>query len=167
MRLERLCGPEATIYSVIWKGSGETLFEQFIRACTGNFNAEMQEIMARLYQIGHTTGARETFFKHEGNREFVEKYGKYTYALYDKTNKNLRLYCIRFSDCVVVLGGGGHKAKSTRRWQDEPKLSEEVHTVMELAAVLLEQLRTGALHWSANGKELQGTFNNYNNEPKQ
>lgn len=59
-------------------------------------------------QIEYTTGAREIYFKHEGDNAFVRKFGKYLWALHDEEEKKLRLYCIRFANVAIILGGGGH-----------------------------------------------------------
>ena len=50
---------------------------------------------------------------------FVSKYGKFVWALYDDEEKNLRLFCIKFSSVAIILGGGGSKDKFVIKWQDD------------------------------------------------
>ncbi|MFN4233242.1 MAG: hypothetical protein ACK4IK_00400 [Bacteroidia bacterium] len=157
-------GSEATIYSIIPEGEDETLFEKFVDEYKESYKDEIKDILKRLMQIGHTTGARESFFKHEGDNEFVRKYGKYIWALYDDEEKKLRLYCIRFANVAIILGGGGYKDKSVIKWQDDEKLSEEVRKVMAYAECIIKQLDDGDLYWSNNGTELEGNLKNYDNE---
>ncbi len=164
VELEDFSGNAAKIYSIIPEGEEETLFDKFVDENSTSNRKELKEIVSRIKQIGQTTGARENFFKHEGDNEFVRKYGKYVWALYDEEESNLRLYCIRFSGIAIILGGGGFKDKSVIKWQDGPKLSEEVKKVMKYAENILKQLDDGDLHWSKNGIELEGNLKNYDNE---
>lgn len=90
--------------------------------------------------------------------------GGYVYALYDEEESNLRLYCIRFSNVAVILGGGGFKDKSIRQWQEDPKLSNEVRLMMAYAESILKQLDEKDLYWSVDGKELEGNLKNYDND---
>ena len=125
-------GSEAKVYSIIPEGENETLFEKFLDENITRFKDEIKEILQRLMQIGHTNGAREIYFKHEGDKEFVRKYGKYVWALYDDEERKLRLYCIRFANVAIILGGGGYKDNSVIKWQEDEKLSEEVRKIMDL-----------------------------------
>ena len=84
--------------------------------------------------------------------------------MYDDEERKLRLYCIRFANVAIILGGGGYKDKSVIKWQDDEKLSEEVRKVMAYAKSIIKQLDDGDLYWSNNGTELEGKFKNYDNE---
>jgi hypothetical protein len=92
VEMEPYSGSEAKVYSIIPEGEEETLFEKFVDENKVSYKDEIKDILKRLKQIGHTTGARESFFKHEGDTEFVRKYGKYVWALYDDEERKLRLY---------------------------------------------------------------------------
>jgi hypothetical protein len=164
VEMETFSGSEAKIYSIIPEGEEETLFEKFVDENVAAFKYEVQDILKRLKLIGHKTGARESFFKHEGDRDFVNKYGGYVWALYDDEESNLRLYCIRFSNVAIILGGGGHKAKSVRKWQEDEKLSEEAQKIMAYAEIILKQLDDGDLYWSEDRTELEGNLKNYDND---
>jgi len=162
--MEPFSGSEAKVYSIIPEGEEETLFNKFVDENAVAYKEEVKDILKRLMQIGHTTGARESFFKHEGDKEFLRKFGNYVWALYDDNEKKLRLYCIRFANVAIILGGGGYKDKSVRKWQDDKKLSEEVRKVMAYAESILKQLDDGDLYWSADRTELEGNLKNYDNE---
>ena len=87
--MEPYSGSEAKVYSIIPEGEEETLFEKFVDENLVSYKEEIKDILKRLKQIGHKTGARESFFKHEGDNEFVRKYGKYVWALYDDEERKL------------------------------------------------------------------------------
>ncbi len=162
--MDPFSGSEVKVYSIIPEGEEETLFNKFVDENAVAYKEEVKDILKRLMQIGHTTGARESFFKHEGDKEFLRKFGNYVWALYDDNEKKLRLYCIRFANVAIILGGGGYKDKSVRKWQDDKKLSEEVRKVMAYAESILKQLDDGDLYWSADRTELEGNLKNYDNE---
>jgi hypothetical protein len=159
--MEPFSGSEAKVYSIIPEGENITLFEKFVDENKVVYKEEIKDILKRLKQIGHATGARESFFKHEGDNEFFRKYGKYVWALYDDEEKKLRLYCIRFTNVAIILGGGGYKDKSVLKWQDDENLSEEARKIIAYAEIILKQLDDGYLYWSNNGAELEGNLKNY------
>lgn len=164
VEMEPYSGSEAKVYSIIPEGEEQTLFEKFVDENLVSYKDEIKDILKRLKQIGHTTGARESFFKHEGDTEFVKKYGKWVWALYDDDEKKLRLYCIRFANVAIILGGGGYKDKSVIKWQEDEKLSEEVRNIMAYAESILKRIDDRDLYWSTDKKELIGSLKNYNNE---
>lgn len=159
VELQPYSGSEAKVYSLIPMGEDETLFEMFVDEYKVEFINEIKYIIQTIYQIGHTTGARSSFFKqHEG------KYGDFVCALFDVPEKNLRVYCIRFGMVAVILGGGGEKAEGVRAWQDDEKLSKEANLMIEYAKDILQRMDEGDLYWSKDRTELQGNLKNYDNE---
>lgn len=159
VELQPFSGSEAKVYSLIPMGEDETLFEMFVDEYKVEFKNEIKYIIQTIYQIGHITGARSSFFKqHEG------KYGDFVCALFDVPEKNLRVYCIRFGMVAVILGGGGEKAEGVRAWQDDEKLSKEANLMIEYAKDILQRMDEGDLYWSKDRTELQGNLKNYDNE---
>lgn len=141
-----------------------SLFDTFILEHRDSFKDEIKEISSRISQIGKTTGARENFFKPEGDSKFRNRYGDLIYALYDTKKSKLRLYCIRLSNVVVILGGGGHKPKSIQKWQDDEKLSEKVNEIMRYASCISKQIDEGDLYWSEDKCKLRGNFRKFDYE---
>jgi hypothetical protein len=164
VKIDQFSGSEAGIYSIIPEGWDETLFDKFYDENIANYKYEIKDIIKRLTQIGKTTGAREGFFKHEGDNEFVRNNGRYVWALYDDDERKLRLYCIKFASVAIILGGGGYKDKSVIKWQEDEKLSIEVRKIMAYAECILQQLDEGDLHWANGGTELEGNLKNYDND---
>ena len=146
---ESLSGQKATIYSVRIEDDVDTLLEKFVAENIPSYRDEVRELLLRLQQIGHHTGARETFFKpNEG------KPGDGIEALYDAADKHLRLYCIRNGRVAVIVGGGG--PKTTRTWQEDPKLKFENELLQRLSKTITQALLQGVLRWSADGLTLDG-----------
>lgn len=149
VKLEQLSGNEATLYSVLLENEQKTLFERFIDKHINSFRSEIREISGRLRAIGTEVGAREGWFKHNEGA-----YGDFCCALYDKPNKKLRLYCIRYGSQIVVLGGGG--PKNVRAWQDDPDLTTEMEWLKELAKELGQRLEDREITYTRDFLEFEG-----------
>ncbi|MGM0497528.1 MAG: hypothetical protein ACQESJ_06380, partial [Bacteroidota bacterium] len=138
---EKLSGKEASIYSIFLEEEQETLFNRFINENKNSFKSELKDIINRIKVIGHKTGAREQFFKlKEG------KPGDGVCALYDRPDKNLRLYCIRYGKTIILLGGGGQK--DTNTLQEEPKLKQENYILRKVAKEIQEKMQEGEIKFS-------------------
>lgn len=58
-------------------------------------------------------------------------------------SKKLRLYCLRISDQVLILGNGG--IKQTRTYQEDERLSGYVMDLQTFDKVLLKAQRSGVV----------------------
>ncbi|MEQ9231474.1 MAG: hypothetical protein RIF46_12395, partial [Cyclobacteriaceae bacterium] len=109
VKMTQFSGNKANIYGVIKENDTQTLFDHFVIENKTSFLSELKDITSRLQTIGHKVGAQEYFFKpNEG------KLGDGVCALYDKPESNLRLYCIRYGNDLIIVGGGGPKSKKIR-----------------------------------------------------
>jgi putative component of toxin-antitoxin plasmid stabilization module len=153
VKLNNLSGECASVYSVFDNESEKTLFEIFIEENKSLFLSELKDISSRLRVIGHKTGAREQFFKH--NEGIL---GDGICALYDDPQKNLRLYCIRYGTTIVILGGGGSKPKSIRKFQESSKLEYENYILRELSAKITDRIRNREIWFSDDYKEILGNL---------
>ena len=79
-------------------------------------------------------GALERFFRNEGKMSDNVK------ALAIDSHK-LRLYCLRISDQILILGNGG--VKTTRTYQEDDKLSGYVMDLQTFDRVLLNAQKSG------------------------
>jgi hypothetical protein len=77
-------------------------------------------------------------------------------ALFDLPDKNLRLYCIRLYKHIVIVGNGG--PKNVRAWQDDVKLSREVHEMMHYSKIIRTKLNNGELFFSEDGLRFGGNL---------
>lgn len=153
VQLSQFNGNKAGIYSVYLSDEQKTLFECFMRENITTFKSEIININQTIIAINKKTGAREIFFKFD---EGIP--GDGVCALYDDPESNLRLYCIRYGNSLVILGSGGYKPKSIRKLQDDPKLKEENYFLREISALITERIKSGEILFSEDGTELFGNL---------
>jgi hypothetical protein len=153
VQLSQFNGNKAGIYSVYLSDEQKTLFECFMRENIITFKSEIININQTIIAINKKTGARETLFKFD---EGIP--GDGVCALYDNPNSNLRLYCIRYGNSLVILGGGGYKPKTIRRLQDDPKLKEENYFLREISSLITERIKSGEILFSEDGTGLYGNL---------
>ena len=150
--IKQLTGKRCKIYSVQMEGDENTLFEQFLAKNETKFPDEVQDIFDNITIIGRRAGATDAYFrpKKEG------KLGDGVEALFDFPRANLRLYAIRYGTVLLVLGGGGHKSKTIRAFQEDPKLIKENYLLRQIAATLYEAIRDKDLRWNRQGDNFEG-----------
>lgn len=129
----------------------ERFFKKFPEGCGYD---DMDTIIAWLDRIGER-GALERYFRYEGRfRDGVN-------AIPVETS-NLRLYCIRLSDKILIFGNGDVKDSPT--WQDSDTLSEYVETLMDTSRFIASRLADGTLY--IIDKEIIGNLNFTRDEKK-
>ena len=154
VRLSILSGKKTSIYTIIQEGEEFSLFEKFLNENSISFKTEVLDILKRLKTIANKTGARESFFKtKEGNP------GDGICALYDQPGSNLRLYCIRFGQELIVLGGGGPKPKKIRALQEDEKLKQENYQLREIAQYIMKAQKEKELWFSKDFLDFEGNLN--------
>ena len=161
VKLNKLSGIKASVYSVYLEDERKTLFDLFLEENKISFKSELKDIVSRLRVIGHKTGARENFFKlNEGNP------GDGVCALYDRPGSNLRLYCIRYGTLIIIVGGGGYKPKSIRKFQQDQKLTEENYFLRELSKAIKTKMDDDEIVFSSDSMDFEGdlTFNDESDE---
>lgn len=159
VELEQLSGSKTTIYSVMMQGEETTLFDQFIRDNLITNRDEIRFILNRLQEIGHTTGARDIYFKHNEGKP-----GDGVCALYDEPERDLRLFCIRYGSVAIILGGGGLKGEGIAAWQEDEKLTLEASHMIAISKAIIARIRDKELGWSVDGRQLTGNLNFSDNE---
>ena len=125
------------MFYICFDGSEESEFEKFLNEFKDNatYNKDFNVILLALSKI-IDKGALERFFRNEGRmRDHVK-------ALAIDSRK-LRLYCLRISDQVLILGNGG--VKTTRTYQENEKLSGYVMDLQTFDKVLVKAQKTGKI----------------------
>ncbi len=137
---------KATLYSISFEMDGTTEFEKFVAEFEMNatYNRDYQRIIAALQAILRI-GSLERFFRPEGGMNDSVQ------ALPIESGK-LRLYCLRLSDQIVILGNGG--AKITRTYEEDPKLYGYVLDLQKFEKILNENIEKGYV--SIEEKKLTG-----------
>ena len=152
IELTRLSGNKATVYSLLINDEELTLFDKFIEENDDNFSDEIDSIFDTLNKIGQKFGAKREFFK-----ENEGKLGDLVCALYDTPNSNLRLYCIRLGNAVIILGSGGYKPKTIRALQEDAKLTQENCLLRQFSELLHQKILEGEIYWNGD-MELNGNL---------
>ena len=153
IKLPQYSGLRTTFYSVFIDDNELTLFDQFLEENFEQFPNEIDDILLRIDLMAFRTGARKNMFKeNEGSL------GDLVCALYDMPNSNLRLYCIRLGSSIIVLGGGGHKSKTIRALQEDPKLTSENKVMRIISDIISIQTKEKEIYWSGNEMELLGNL---------
>ncbi len=107
-------GVRCNIYTVKFNGETENEFNKFIKQFQISCREEVETILVKLETMRNKTGARQEYFKDEGPSS--------VYRL--KGTKKLRLYCLRYGDSIIVIGGGNIKKVST--YQEDKSLYDTV-----------------------------------------
>jgi len=159
VELTNFTGYKATIYSVVNEFEKGTLFDQFIKQNFRVFKSEVTDIVRRLKTINSITGAKEYYFKLDEGLP-----GDGVCALYDNPDHHLRLYCIRFGNSIVIVGGGGEKPKGIKAWQENEKLAKEANLMINVSRKLTVRIKEREIEFSENGTKLTGNLEFYDNE---
>ncbi|MGM9801001.1 MAG: hypothetical protein ACI309_01670 [Candidatus Limisoma sp.] len=123
------------LFSICFDGSELSEFEKFLNEFKDNatYNKDFNVILLALSKI-IDKGAIERFFRNEGKMNDNVK------ALAIDSRK-LRLYCLRISDQILILGNGG--IKTTRTYEEDSKLSGYVMDLQTFDKVLLSAQKSG------------------------
>ncbi|MBO4475431.1 MAG: hypothetical protein J5737_01735 [Bacteroidales bacterium] len=135
-----------SLYSISFEMDGTTEFKKFVAEFehSATYNGDYQRIIAALQAILRF-GALERFFRPEGKM-------KDNLAAVPIEGGMLRLYCLRISEEIVILGNGG--VKTTRAYEEDSKLYGYVMDLKRFEKVLYDCLRTGLV--SIEERELTG-----------
>lgn len=149
----------SSIYTVYDESTKRTLLDDFISKHKNLFKSEIMDIVSRLEIMGHDTGAREQYFKlAEGAG------GDLVCALYDRPEKSLRLYCIRYGSVLLIVGDGAEKPKSIRALQESAELRKANYFLKDLSILIKERTDNKEIKFSNEGMDLIGNLEFNTNE---
>ena len=126
-----------SLYSICFNGSDISEYENFLIKFKDNstLNHDFQKILLALEKI-IDRGALERFFRVEG------RMSDNVSALAIDSRK-LRLYCLRISDQIMIMGNGG--VKTTRTYQEDTVLSGYVMDLQRFDELLKQAQRNGTI----------------------
>ena len=126
-----------SLYSICFDGKAISEYEAFLQKFKDDakLNEDYKKIILALEKIV-AVGAFERFFRPEG------KMSDHVAALSIDSRK-LRLYCLRISDQILIVGNGG--IKTTRTYQENDELSGYVMDLQEFDKLLTEAQREGSI----------------------
>ena len=126
-----------SLYSICFNGNDVSEYEDFLMKFKDNstLNYDFQRILLALEKI-IDRGALERFFRIEG------KMNDRVSALAIDSRK-LRLYCLRISDQILIVGNGG--VKTTRTYQKNEQLSGYVMDLQRFDELLKQAQQNGSI----------------------
>ena len=126
---------KTALYSISFEMDGTTEFEKFVSEFEQNatYNRDYQRIIAALQAILNI-GALERFFRPEGKMQD-------NVAAIPLEGGKLRLYCLRISEQIVILGNGG--IKNAQTYEEDPKLYGYVLDLQKFEKILNDTIAKG------------------------
>ena len=127
---------EVSFYSVRLEEEELSEFERFFEKFPegSGYDDEIDVIISWLDKIGEK-GALERYFRPEG------RYGDGVGVIPIDVGNKLRLYCLRISDRILVLGNGG--VKDAGSWQNSETLAGYVEMLIDTSRFIASRIRGG------------------------
>ena len=125
------------LYSIRFIDKDLTEFERFLHEFRENaeLNKDFQRIVYAISKI-LDNGAFERYFRPEG------KYSDGVCAVPIESGL-LRLYCLRISDQILIVGNGG--VKNTQKYQEDSLLNGYVITLQKFEKLIRNGIKNGAI----------------------
>ena len=139
-----------TLYTIQFLSENESEFERFYNKFKDevDFNPDLMRIVGFLNKIADF-GALERFFRPEGKMND-------NVAALPVVSSKLRLYCLRLSDRILILGNGG--AKKTKTYEQDNELSGYVLTLQKFDRLIKEGIKDGSIVITENQIQTDKTF---------
>jgi hypothetical protein len=143
-------GNRCTLYSIQFNTEDESEYERFYAKFIND--AKLNRDLLRIVQIVDKIadeGALERLFRPEGKL-------KDSVVALPVLSSRLRLYCLRLSDGILVLGNGG--VKKSRTYEEDDSLRGYVLTLQKFEELLNEGKRGGSITITERTIETDKTF---------
>lgn len=133
---------QCTIYTIHFLSETKNEFQRFYAKFKDNLELypDLMQITKFVHTIGEM-GALERYFRPEG------KMSDNVWAL-PITKSQLRLYCLRLSDKMLILGNGG--IKNTRTYDENSELNGYVLTLQKFEKIIKEGVQEGSISITKN-----------------
>ena len=139
-----------TIYTIQFLSENNSEFERFYHKFVNDaeYDSDLMRIVALIDKISEK-GALERFFRPEG------KINDGVCAL-PISDSRLRLYCLRLSDSILILGNGG--IKKTRTYNEDDVLKGYVLSLQKFERLITEGKKNGSIVITTNTIEMDKSF---------
>ena len=130
------------LYSICFNGDKETEFRKFMQKFKDNaaLNKDYQAIIHAIDRI-IANGALERNFRYEGKM-------KDNVVALSVNSRKLRLYCLRMSDQILIIGNGG--VKDSRTYEESEELSGYVMDLQKFDELLKQAQEEGLIYIEQN-----------------
>lgn len=141
---------QCTIYTVQFLEQDKGEFSRFVNKFKDDavLNIDLLRIVRFIDKIADK-GALERLFRPEG------KMSDGVCAL-PAIKSRLRLYCLRLSDRILILGNGGEK--KSQKYEDDDELKGYVITLQNFDRLIKEGVANGSIIITENKIETNNTF---------
>lgn len=129
---------KAGLFTICFESDNISEFEKFI----SNFKddaycqRDLQIILSAIQRMLVTSGFLERYFRPEGKM-------KDNVCALPIAGGKLRLYCLRLSDSVLIVGNGGHK--TTKTYEESEELNGYVISLQKLDALIKTGVKNGEI----------------------
>lgn len=143
-------GNKCTLYSIQFASEDTSEYERFYKKFVENatLNRDLQKIVQILYNISEV-GALERLFRPEGKM-------KDSVVALPVLSSKLRLYCLRLSNGILIIGNGG--VKNSRTYNEDDTLRGYVLSLQKFEELLRESQRNGSVIITERTIETDKTF---------
>ena len=126
-----------SLYSICFDGNAISEYEAFVQKFKDDatLNTDYKNIILALEKIV-AVGAFERFFRPEGKMSD-------RVAALSIDSRKWRLYCLRISDQILIVGNGGRK--DTRTYEESAELSGYVMDLQAFDKILTEAQKDGSV----------------------
>ena len=136
---------QADIFTIRINGDSNTELEKFLVMFKDSENKyiqrDLESILKAISNISQN-GALESYFRPEGAfNDRLVAIPIYVVPRNRKEEGTLRLYGIRISNSLLILGGGG--LKSTRTYEEDSSLFQHVKTLQQIDKIFRQMGQTG------------------------
>ena len=141
---------KCTVYTIRFLGDELDEFNKFVAKFRedSQLNADYRAIIRYVEQI-IVRGALERYFRNEGKmRDSV--------VALPTLRSKLRLYALRLSDKIIILGNGG--VKTTRTYEEDNELQGYVVTLQKFEELLKSGIKDGSVVITENIIDTDKTF---------
>lgn len=151
--LEDLSGRKVTYYTVCFEDERYNELEDFIVRHQANdaIQDEFADLLGWIKQIGNRIGAQPKHFRHEGKASALPPNA---YLLEIDYTENLRLYCLRISEGLVVLFNGGIKTKAARTADECPVVRPYFKKAQRLTQAIDNCIKQGEIYPDLENRKL-------------
>lgn len=143
-------GNKCTLYSIQFASEDTSEYERFYKKFVedATLNRDLQKIVQILYNISEV-GALERLFRPEGKM-------KDSVVALPVLSSKLRLYCLRLSNGILIIGNGG--VKNSRTYNEDDTLRGYVLSLQKFEELLRESQRNGSVIITERTIETDKTF---------
>lgn len=127
---------KAGLFTICFENCTESELEKFILKFKDDafLQRDLQIILAALQRMLRTSGFLERYFRPEGKI-------KDNVCALPITSGKLRLYCLRLSESVMIVGNGGQK--NTKTYQESEELQGYVISLQKLDELIKAGIKRG------------------------